>query len=178
MQMLNVAVDIFNTNQSSTSKPSANVSISKLLIILSDGRGVFYEGIDRVKAAVQHALSQGIFIIFVILDITDKNWSIFDIKMQVNTPGSPVKKRNLNISHVLWSFYYSHCVFCFIQGSCNKVIYGEFSVSILRGAQRDQLSAFDYDRGTQTVVWNGLENRQLTLTFILLFHCSLFLLLL
>lgn len=89
--MLHVAADIFSTNQSSTSSNKAsNVAISKLLIILSDGRGVFYEGIDRVKSAVQHALSQGIFIIFVILDITDKNWSIFDIKMQVNTPGSSV----------------------------------------------------------------------------------------
>lgn len=93
--MLHVAADIFNSNQSSTSnKPSSNVAISKLLIILSDGRGVFYEGIDRVKSAVQHALSQGIFIIFVILDITDKNWSIFDIKMQVNsTPGSSVMNK-------------------------------------------------------------------------------------
>ena len=71
--MLNVTVDLFNSNQSSSSKPSSsNVAISKLLIILSDGRGVFYEGVDRVKSAVQNALSQGIFIIFVILDITDK----------------------------------------------------------------------------------------------------------
>ena len=93
--MLHVAADIFNTNQSSSkassSSLSSNVAVSKLLIILSDGRGVFYEGIDRVKSAVQHALSQGIFIIFLILDITDKNWSIFDIKMQVNTPGTSVR---------------------------------------------------------------------------------------
>lgn len=91
--MLNIEVDLFNSNQSSSSKPSSsNVAISKLLIILSDGRGVFYEGVDRVKSAVQNALSQGIFIIFVILDITDKNWSIFDIKMQVNAPGNPVSR--------------------------------------------------------------------------------------
>lgn len=89
--MLHVAADIFSSSQSSNKPSSSNVAISKLLIILSDGRGVFYEGIDRVKSAVQHALSQGIFIIFVILDITDKNWSIFDIKMQVNTPGSSVR---------------------------------------------------------------------------------------
>jgi midasin (ATPase involved in ribosome maturation) len=92
--MLNVTVEMFNSSQTNSSKSrssaSATVPVSKLLIILSDGRGVFYEGVDKVKSAVQNALAQGIFIIFVILDITDKSSSIFDIKMPIYTPGNPV----------------------------------------------------------------------------------------
>lgn len=71
----------------------SNAPVSKLLIILSDGRGVFYEGIDKVKNSVRHALAEGIFIVFVILDITDKSTaSIYDIKMPVYTPDNAVRE--------------------------------------------------------------------------------------
>lgn len=79
---------------------SSNAPVSKLLIILSDGRGVFYEGIDKVKSSVQRALAQGIFIVFVILDITDKSAaSIYDIKMPVYTPNNAVRK-------ILFNFFF------------------------------------------------------------------------
>ncbi len=41
---------------------------SQLLLIVSDGRGLFLEGKERVGAAVQAARSANIFVIFVVLD--------------------------------------------------------------------------------------------------------------
>ena len=80
--------DIFDENQNADSNPN---SMSKLLIILSDGRGVFYEGIDYVKNAIQRAMQQRIFIVFIILDIVKpKTSSIYEIKMPIFTEGNPV----------------------------------------------------------------------------------------
>ena len=91
--MLNVSIDLFNSSQSKTVKASSSgaVPVSKLLIILSDGRGIFYEGVEKVKNAVQNALLNGIFVVFVIIDIpSQNNSSIYDIKMPIYTPGNPV----------------------------------------------------------------------------------------
>lgn len=41
---------------------------SQLLLVVSDGRGLFLEGKERVAAAVQAARSANIFVIFVVLD--------------------------------------------------------------------------------------------------------------
>lgn len=41
---------------------------AKLLIIISDGRGAFSEGLDKVKMAVQRTTDSGIFVVFIIID--------------------------------------------------------------------------------------------------------------
>lgn len=41
---------------------------AQLLLIVSDGRGLFLEGKERVMAAVRAARSANVFIIFVVLD--------------------------------------------------------------------------------------------------------------
>lgn len=41
---------------------------AQLLLIVSDGRGLFLEGKERVTAAVQAAQNANIFVIFVVLD--------------------------------------------------------------------------------------------------------------
>ena len=88
--MLNFAVNVFAGSQSRAQRSnSSNVPVSKLLIILSDGRGIFYEGIERVKNSIQYAIQHEIFIVFVILDTHVKN-SIFDIKMPIFMDGNPV----------------------------------------------------------------------------------------
>lgn len=87
--MLNCAVDAFDASQS-TSDSNSN-ALSKLLIILSDGRGVFFEGLEYVKNCVQQALQKKVFIVFIILDITGKNTSsIYDIKMPIFEQNNPV----------------------------------------------------------------------------------------
>jgi hypothetical protein len=98
--MLNFTIDLFNKSSMNSLKlNSSNVPISKLLIILSDGKGIFYEGIDKVKNAVQNALQNGLFILFIILDTSGKN-SIFDIKMPIFTESSPVS----SLSILVFSF--------------------------------------------------------------------------
>lgn len=47
---------------------AASTEIAQLLLIVSDGRGLFLEGKDRVLAAVQAAQNANIFVIFVVLD--------------------------------------------------------------------------------------------------------------
>lgn len=62
-------------------KLPVNHPLSQLLIILSDGRGLTVSGKDRLLKSVRHAMSQNIFIVFVILDNInqDKSTSIFQI---------------------------------------------------------------------------------------------------
>uniref|UniRef100_A0A3Q2XAQ0 Midasin AAA ATPase 1 n=1 Tax=Hippocampus comes TaxID=109280 RepID=A0A3Q2XAQ0_HIPCM len=60
---------------------STNSETAQLLIIVSDGRGLFLEGNQRVMAAVQAARSANVFLIFVVLDNPNSRDSILDIKV-------------------------------------------------------------------------------------------------
>lgn len=60
-QLLNFTIDMFS-NQSSSSDNA------KLVTILSDGRGIFSEGIEEVTAAVRRAKLLNIFLVFVVVD--------------------------------------------------------------------------------------------------------------
>ena len=44
------------------------VETSQLLLIVSDGRGLFIEGMDVVRTAVRRAREANVFLAFVILD--------------------------------------------------------------------------------------------------------------
>ena len=46
----------------------ANLETCQLLLIVSDGRGLFLEGVDTVKRAVRQAREASVFTVFVILD--------------------------------------------------------------------------------------------------------------
>uniref|UniRef100_A0A8C8D189 Midasin n=1 Tax=Oncorhynchus tshawytscha TaxID=74940 RepID=A0A8C8D189_ONCTS len=61
----------------------AQVGTAQLLLIVSDGRGLFLEGKDRVTAAVQVARSANIFVIFVVLENPNSRDSILDIKVPI-----------------------------------------------------------------------------------------------
>ncbi|XP_060119521.1 midasin-like [Heteronotia binoei] len=60
-----------------------NPETAQLLLIVSDGRGLFLEGKERVTAAVQSVQNANIFVIFVVLDNPDSRDSILDIKVPV-----------------------------------------------------------------------------------------------
>ncbi|XP_057678283.1 midasin isoform X2 [Corythoichthys intestinalis] len=62
---------------------STNSETAQLLIIVSDGRGLFLEGKERVIAAIQAARSANVFLIFVVLDNPNSRDSILDIKVPV-----------------------------------------------------------------------------------------------
>ncbi|KAJ8270795.1 hypothetical protein GJAV_G00119370 [Gymnothorax javanicus] len=62
---------------------SSSADMAQLLLIVSDGRGLFLEGKERVTAAVQTARQANIFVIFVVLDNPDSRDSILDIKVPI-----------------------------------------------------------------------------------------------
>lgn len=62
---------------------ATNTETSQLLLIVSDGRGLFLEGKERVATAVQAARSANVFVIFVVLDNPSSRDSILDIKVPI-----------------------------------------------------------------------------------------------
>ncbi|XP_041985023.1 midasin [Aricia agestis] len=61
---------------------------AKLLVIVSDGRGIYSEGETKVLQAVRRARQQGIFLVYVIIDNPDNKDSIMDIRRPVMDPVS------------------------------------------------------------------------------------------
>ncbi|XP_063830768.1 midasin-like [Ostrinia nubilalis] len=59
---------------------------AKLLVIVSDGRGIFSEGETKVIQAVRRARQMGIFLVYVIIDNPDNKDSIMDIKRPIWDP--------------------------------------------------------------------------------------------
>ncbi|XP_031820381.1 midasin [Sarcophilus harrisii] len=80
-QFLESSASMFTAAQQLSQNTSPETA--QLLLIVSDGRGLFLEGKDRVTAAVQAARSANIFVIFVILDNPNSRDSILDIKVPV-----------------------------------------------------------------------------------------------
>jgi len=60
-QVVNFTVDMFENQHGSSDN-------AKLMIILSDGVGVFNEGKQMVKSAVARARAQNIFLLFIIVE--------------------------------------------------------------------------------------------------------------
>ncbi|KAI5634933.1 AAA domain (dynein-related subfamily) domain-containing protein [Phthorimaea operculella] len=61
---------------------------AKLLVIVSDGRGIFSEGETRVIQAVRRARQAGVFLVYVIIDNPDNKDSIMDIRRPIMDPTS------------------------------------------------------------------------------------------
>jgi midasin len=57
-------LDARNKQQGSMGNPET----SQLLLIVSDGRGLFMEGMEVVKSAVRQAREANVFLVFVIID--------------------------------------------------------------------------------------------------------------
>lgn len=77
----------FATEMLSSAQSFTNALIAKLLIIVSDGRGIFSEGETYVQQAVRRAKLLNIFMIFVIIDNPESKDSILDIRMPVFKDG-------------------------------------------------------------------------------------------
>lgn len=59
---------VLYVNSAETENMSVLIETAQLLLVVSDGRGLFLEGKERVTAAVQAVQQANIFIIFVALD--------------------------------------------------------------------------------------------------------------
>ena len=54
-----------------TRQRGLQTEISQLLLVVSDGRGLFMEGMEVVKSAVRRAREANVFLVFVIIDNPD-----------------------------------------------------------------------------------------------------------
>ncbi|XP_067841398.1 midasin [Heptranchias perlo] len=80
-QFLESAASMFVAAQHHSQQ--GNPETAQLLLIVSDGRGLFLEGKERVTAAVQAARNSNIFVIFVALDNPNSKDSILDIQVPI-----------------------------------------------------------------------------------------------
>lgn len=61
-ELLNFVTPLMLRSRESTAE------ISQLLLIISDGRGIFYEGQRKVELAVRRARQNNVFMVFIVLD--------------------------------------------------------------------------------------------------------------
>lgn len=78
---MNFATEMLNSAQS----PSANSLLAKLLIVVSDGQGIFLESESYVRQAIRQAQLSNMFMVFVIIDNPSNKHSILDIRSTVFT---------------------------------------------------------------------------------------------
>jgi midasin len=83
-------VDFVNALMSQArSTSSAHMSsTAQLLLIVSDGRGLFSEGSECVHQAIRRARQAGLFMVFVILDNPEGKDSILDIRVPIFDPSN------------------------------------------------------------------------------------------
>lgn len=81
-KLVDFATEMFNQSQIHSSALNA-----KLLIIVSDGRGVFSEGETYVRQAIRRAKLSNIFMVFVIIDNPENKNSVLDIRMPIFKDG-------------------------------------------------------------------------------------------
>ncbi|XP_071957015.1 midasin-like [Antedon mediterranea] len=78
---------------------------SQLLLVVSDGRGLFLEGMEAVRSAVRQARDSNIFLVFVILDNPKNKDSILDIRVPLfKGPGEMPEIRSY-MEHFPFPFY-------------------------------------------------------------------------
>ncbi|CAH2004335.1 unnamed protein product [Acanthoscelides obtectus] len=81
-KLVDFVTEMFNQSQKQTAAVNA-----KLLVIVSDGRGVFSEGETYVRQAVRRAKLADIFAVFVIVDNPENKSSVLDIRMPLFKDG-------------------------------------------------------------------------------------------
>lgn len=70
-------------SQAKMTSSAQSSSTAQLMLIVSDGRGLFSEGADCVHQAIRRAKQAGLFMVFVILDNPEGKDSILDIRTPV-----------------------------------------------------------------------------------------------
>ena len=102
LSLLSLATQVFRRQASSASR---NLTVSQLLIIVSDGRGVFHEGREKVMQAVLRARHAGYFCLFLIVENPTAKDSVLDIKLPVFSGG-----KLLSIDSYMEHFPFQHYI--------------------------------------------------------------------
>jgi midasin len=84
-EMLRISSTLF-TQSLQVRRGSSTPLTSQLLLLLSDGRGVFANGVTAVEVAVRRLNELGVLTVFVILDSLSKD-SVLNIKVPSFAPG-------------------------------------------------------------------------------------------
>jgi len=84
VSLLNLTSALFNSRRSQAAR---GLAVSQLLVIVSDGRGIFHEGKDKVNQAVMRARQAGYFCLFLIVENPDNKDSVLDIRLPVFKDG-------------------------------------------------------------------------------------------
>ena len=102
LSLLNLSTQVFRSQSSSASR---NLTVSQLLIIVSDGRGVFHEGREKVMQTVLRARHAGYFCLFLIVENPTAKDSVLDIKLPVFSGG-----KLLSIDSYMEHFPFQHYI--------------------------------------------------------------------
>ncbi|XP_030850211.1 midasin [Strongylocentrotus purpuratus] len=78
---------------------------SQLLVIVSDGRGLFLEGMETVKNAVRAARDANIFLMFVVIDNPENKDSILDIRVPIFKQAGAMPEIQSYMEHFPFPFY-------------------------------------------------------------------------
>ncbi|KAH9525003.1 AAA ATPase midasin [Bulinus truncatus] len=100
--LLDNAIHLIKKAANSVHSTALNVDTAQLLLILSDGQGVFREGMEFVRRAVRRARSARIFIVFVILD---KKGSILDARVPIMDSTGKVQEIKSYLEMFPFPFY-------------------------------------------------------------------------
>lgn len=100
-QSTSILLETRQHHQSQISSPN----LSQLLLIVSDGRGLFAEGVDIVKTAVRQAHNSNIFVVFVVLDNPLNKDSILDIRIPVFKAAGQLPEIKSYMDHFPFPFY-------------------------------------------------------------------------
>ncbi|XP_065904261.1 midasin-like isoform X2 [Dysidea avara] len=89
VKLMEVSRALFIDNAQHSAHNTSGTELHQLLMILSDGRGVFAEGTLSIQLAVRKLQELGVFVVFIILDPLHKD-SILDIRVPIFTQGQPI----------------------------------------------------------------------------------------
>merc|ERR1719268_314814 len=84
VSLLNLATALFTSRRGQAAR---GLAVSQLLVIVSDGRGIFHEGKEKVNQAVMRARQAGYFCLFLIVENPENKDSVLDIKLPVFKDG-------------------------------------------------------------------------------------------
>merc|ERR1712098_682364 len=102
ISLLNLSTQAFRRQAASASR---NSTVSQLLIIVSDGRGIYHEGREKVMQTVLRARHAGYFCLFLIVENPSAKDSVLDIKLPVFSGG-----KLLSIDSYMEHFPFQHYI--------------------------------------------------------------------
>lgn len=102
ISLLNLSTQVFSRQAASASR---NSTVSQLLIIVSDGRGIYHEGREKVMQTVLRARHAGYFCLFLIVENPSAKDSVLDIKLPVFSGG-----KLLSIDSYMEHFPFQHYI--------------------------------------------------------------------